>query len=125
MALAVVFSAGSAVLADDAPIVGNEGELIIEKGNFSMSADAETGLFKITDKSAGVSWSSVPENLDDDEISKKKDKLEYGSQLVLEYAYNEEFANTGKVETGNSKVMLRFRKLTTVLRFRIILKDLI
>ena len=31
MALAVVFSAGSAVLADDAPIVGNEGELIIEK----------------------------------------------------------------------------------------------
>lgn len=105
MSLAVVFSAGSAVLADDAPIVGNEGELIIEKGNFSMSADAETGLFKITDKSAGVSWSSVPENLDDDEISKKKDKLEYGSQLVLEYAYNEEFANTGKVETGNSKVM--------------------
>lgn len=105
MALAVVFSAGSAVLADDAPIVGNEGELIIEKGNFSMSADAETGLFKITDKSAGVSWSSVPENLDDDEISKKKDKLEYGSQLVLEYAYNAEFANTGKVETGNSKVM--------------------
>lgn len=106
MTLAMVFSAGAtAAYAEETPISGTEGEIVVTKGKFEMIADGETGLFKITDKSADVSWSSVPENLEDDEISKKNDKLQYGSQLILKYVFNEEFASTGKVETGNSKVM--------------------
>lgn len=104
-ALVMLFSAGSVVLADDSPAIDSEGTIFLENDKFSMIADGETGLFKITDKDSGLSWSSVPENLDDDEFSKKKDKLEYGSQIVLEYASNEEFVNTGKIERGNSKVL--------------------
>lgn len=79
-------------------------DIIIQNDNYSMAADSSTGLFRITDKSTGYVWDSVPDNLDDDTLSKKKDKLDYGSQLLIEYVNNDDFVNAGKTETANSKI---------------------
>ncbi len=79
-------------------------DIIVQNDKYSMTADSNSGLFSITDKSSGYVWNSVPDNLDDDTFSKKKDKLDYGSQLLIEYVNNEDFVNSGKTETANSKI---------------------
>lgn len=77
---------------------------VAESGNFEMYADMKTGHFQINNNSSGAVYYSTFQNSDADEKTPRKDKLAYGSQLIVDYAYVEDFSYVGIINQTNSTV---------------------
>lgn len=76
---------------------------ITENNGLTMYAEKKTGLFKLVTQN-GQEFYSVSQSLDDDTKTSKKNKIAYGSQLIIEYAATEDFSSTGLVSKTNSQV---------------------
>ncbi len=81
---------------------GTEYKFITKSEDISMYADSETGLFVIVNQKGDKFFSTV-ENLEADEKSVRSAKNNLASQLVIEYAAEENFINTGSTYSLNTK----------------------
>ena len=79
-------------------------EITAQSDNLVMYTDMQTGRFFIDDKSSGKKYYSFLNNFDEDKKTPRKDKLTYGSELVVDYASLEDFSYIGIVNQANSTV---------------------
>lgn len=108
-----ILSSSFVVLADSSNItlasentveLKNDGyELISESKGLKMYAEISTGLFKLVNEK-GEEFHSVSQSLESDTKTSRKNKMAYGSQLILQYAINDDFPSSGKTLETNSKV---------------------
>lgn len=82
---------------------GNEYTFTAESEGISLYVNHDTGLFFVMADN-GDKFFSVSENVESDARILKKDKMAYGSQLIVEYAPHDDFTATGKTSKTNSKV---------------------
>lgn len=93
-----------ALTSENTDVISSDGyEFIAESNGLKMYADINTGLFKLVDKK-GKEFYSVSQSLETDTKTSRKNKMAYGSQLILQYAVNEDFVSTGKTFETNSNV---------------------
>lgn len=76
--------------------------LVAESDSIAMYAEMEDGHFYLENKKSGDKWYSVPQGLDEDEITKRKEKVAYKSELIIDYVIHEGFASGGLVYNSNS-----------------------
>ncbi|MBQ6714438.1 MAG: hypothetical protein IJN15_02690, partial [Clostridia bacterium] len=76
--------------------------LVAESDSIAMYAEMEEGHFYLENKKSGDKWYSVPQGLDEDEITKRKEKVAYKSELIVDYVIHEGFASGGLVYNSNS-----------------------
>lgn len=108
LAIALLVTSGSVVsfaakgeAADDAEAA--EGyTLVAESDSIAMYAEMVEGHFYLENKKSGDKWYSVPQGLDEDEITKRKEKVAYKSELMVDYGINEGFASGGLIYNSNS-----------------------
>ncbi len=97
----VVSLADKAETAEDAEAL--EGyTLVAESDSIAMYAEMEDGHFYLLNKASGDKWHSIPQNLEQDEITKRKEKVAYQSELMIDYVIMEGFAAGGLVYNSNS-----------------------
>ncbi len=97
----VVSLADNADTAEDAEMT--EGyELVAESDSIAMYAEMEDGHFYLLNKASGDKWFSTPQNLDQDEITKRKEKVAYQSELMIDYVMMDGFASGGLIYNSNS-----------------------
>lgn len=69
-----------------------------------LMADMRTGLFKLVDRVAGNVWHSVPDNTDDDTITKgAQQRMAVRSQLAIEYVYRDQETVSETTTVSNSQ----------------------
>lgn len=68
---------------------------VADNSSLSMYADEETGDFQIIDKASGKSWFSAAKEFTEDKATLKKNRLNYGSALIIDYVVNEGFTAAG------------------------------
>ena len=101
LAVALLVTSGSVVSFAAKGEAANEAEaaegytLVAESDSIAMYAEMEEGHFYLENKKSGDKWYSVPQGLDEDEITKRKEKVAYKSELIIDYGINEGFAAGG------------------------------
>ncbi len=97
----IVSFADTAETAEDAEAL--EGyTLVSESDSIAMYAEMENGHFYLLNKASGDKWYSIPQNMEQDEITKRKEKVAYQSELMIDYVMMDGFASGGLVYNSNS-----------------------
>lgn len=76
--------------------------LVAESDSIAMYAEMENGHFYLLNKASGDKWYSIPQNIEQDEITKRKEKVAYQSELIIDYVILDGFASGGLVYNANS-----------------------
>lgn len=75
---------------------------VADNSNLTMFADEETGEFQIIDKKSGKSWFSAAKEFTGDAQTLKKNRLNYGSAIIVDYIVNEGFTAAGLYKSVGS-----------------------
>ena len=108
LAIALLVTSGSVVSFAAKGEAADEAEaadgytLVAESDSIAMYAEMVEGHFYLENKKSGDKWYSVPQGLDEDEITKRKEKVAYKSELIIDYSINEGFASGGLIYNSNS-----------------------
>lgn len=85
---------------DQSPATTADGyKLVSQSGTKSLYFNYETAAFYINDSVTGCQWRSTPLNYDSDETLKESIKMNYDSQLIINYA--DQSGNTYELSSKN------------------------
>ena len=107
VAVALLVTSASVVTfadkADASTAEVDEGfSLVAESDEIAMYAEMENGHFYLLNKASGDKWYSIPQNMEQDTITKRKERVTYQSELIIDYVMMDGFASGGLVYNANS-----------------------